>query len=72
MSKQIKLSADEKSAIIKPILDGCSSLRFVSKEMNLHGSVIQTWIRKYKADGFEGLVESKTWKRTKINEYGEI
>ncbi|RPA55515.1 helix-turn-helix domain-containing protein [Aerococcus agrisoli] len=67
MSKRVKLSADEKLAIIKPILGGCSSLRFVSKEMNLHGSVIQTWIRKYKADGFEGLVESKTWKRYSKN-----
>lgn len=67
LSKRVKLSADEKLAIIKPILNGCSSLRFVSKEMNLHGSVIQTWIRNYKVDGFEGLVESKKWKKYSKN-----
>ena len=51
-----KWTADEKFKIIKPALDMEKSTFQITKETGLNNGMINNWIKKYREEGYEGLV----------------
>lgn len=62
MTKRVKFTPEEKYESVKRVLDGKSSLRAEGRKIDVDYKTIGEWVRKYKADGFDGLIESKKWK----------
>lgn len=58
MDKRIKYSLEEKEKIVKKILDGKMTL----KEANVSHDLLNQWIRRYRAQGIEGLKNHLNWK----------
>lgn len=52
-------TADEKYKIIKPALDFEKSTWDITRETGLNNGMINTWIKKYRENGFEGLKNKK-------------
>ena len=65
-SKNHMRTAEEKEAIVLECLNGKAGYRAVSAGHDLNGSVLKTWIRKYRENGIEGL-RSRTGRHTNGN-----
>jgi transposase len=63
MEKYKRKSAEERWTIIEPIINKKKSVKAMSKNYNIHESVISGWVRKYKASGMNGLENGKCWKQ---------
>ena len=57
--KQIFRSANEKYEIIKPILENIKSQNQVSKETEINVGLIFQWVKKYRKNGMDGLINKK-------------
>lgn len=64
MGRKAKISYEIKIKFVKEYLNGNISQNGIAKELGLHLSSIQEWIRKYKTFGSEGLrtIEKNTKK----------
>lgn len=62
MSKRSPTSLEVKLHTVQRCLEHKSNPNYEAKQLGISKSSITDWIRKYKADGLEGLKESKTWK----------
>mgnify|MGYP002508204409 FL=1 len=64
MSKRTtKHTIEERYAAVTKYLSGLYSRITISKEYGIDENTLANWIRKYKANGIDGLKESRTWKR---------
>ena len=54
-SKNHVRTPEEKEAIVLEYLNGKAGYRAVAAAHDLSGSVLKTWIRKYRENGIEGL-----------------
>ena len=52
-------SAEEKYKIIEPVLNMEKSTHDITRETGLNNGMINTWIKKYKVDGMNGLISKK-------------
>lgn len=62
MSKRSPTSLEVKLHTVQRCLEQNSNPNYEAKQLGISKSSITNWIRKYKADGLEGLKESNTWK----------
>lgn len=62
MSKRVTFTPEEKYKSVKRVLSGEISCNAESNNLNISFGTLSNWIRKYKLDGYDGLIESKTWK----------
>ncbi|WP_161601681.1 helix-turn-helix domain-containing protein, partial [Paenibacillus luteus] len=62
MSKRSPISLDVKLQVVKRCLKQDSNPHHEAKQLGIDNQTVGEWIRKYKADGYEGLKESKAWK----------
>ncbi|WP_167433976.1 helix-turn-helix domain-containing protein [Paenibacillus silvae] len=62
MSKRSPVSLELKLHTVQRCLDHQSNPHVEAKHIGVSPSSVRDWIRKYKADGLDGLTESKTWK----------
>jgi len=62
MSKRSPVSLDVKLHVVLRCLKHYSNPNHEAKQHSLSRNTIREWIRKYNADGLEGLKESRTWK----------
>ncbi|OMF37584.1 transposase [Paenibacillus sp. FSL H8-0548] len=62
MSKRSAISLDVKLQVVKRCLKQDSNPHHEAKQLGIDDMTVVDWIRKYKADGYEGLKESKAWK----------
>ncbi|GAA2966173.1 transposase [Ligilactobacillus murinus DSM 20452 = NBRC 14221] len=64
MSKRTtKHTIEERYDAVTKYLSGQCSRTAISKEYGIDKSTLLNWIRKYQANGMDGLKESQTWKR---------
>lgn len=56
-------SIEERFKAVNQVIDNGYSLNSVASEDGIDNVTLKSWIRKYKADGIDGLKESTTWKR---------
>lgn len=64
MSKRgTKHTLDERVAAVLRVIEKQRTVNTVAKEYEVSKFTINDWVRKYQADGVEGLKISKTWKR---------
>lgn len=64
MSKRgTKHTLDERVAAVLSVIERQMSINTVAKEYKVSSFTIRDWVRKYQADGVEGLKIAKTWKR---------
>jgi len=64
MSKRgTKHTLDERVAAVLSVIEKQRTVNTVAKEYEVTKSTINDWVRKYQADGVEGLKIAKTWKR---------
>lgn len=64
MSKRTtKHTIEERYDAVTKYLSGLYSRITISKEYGIDENTLANWIRKYKANGIDGLKESRTWKR---------
>ena len=64
MSKRsTKHTFEERYEAVTKYLSGQYSKTAISKEYGIDKNTLSNWIRKYKANGIDGLKESQTWKR---------
>lgn len=54
---------DERITATLSVIEMRKSINAVAKKYNVSNSTIKEWVRKYQADGVDGLKETKTWKR---------
>lgn len=62
MSKRSPISFEVKLQVVKRCLQHDSNPNHEGKQLGIDKQTVRDWIRKYKADGLEGLKESKSWK----------
>jgi transposase len=62
MSKKSPISLDVKLRIVKRCIQGDSNPNSEAKQLGISKSTVTDWLRKYKADGDEGLKKSIGWK----------
>ncbi|MBJ6364085.1 helix-turn-helix domain-containing protein [Paenibacillus sp. GCM10012307] len=62
MSKRSPISLDVKLQVVRRCLQHDSNPHYEGKKLGIDNQTVRDWIRKYKADGYEGLKESKAWK----------
>lgn len=62
MSKRSPASLELKLQVVHRCLEHKSSLNAQAKQQGLSFSTVREWIRKYQAEGLDGLKESRTWK----------
>ncbi|AJS57612.1 helix-turn-helix domain-containing protein [Paenibacillus sp. IHBB 10380] len=62
MSKRSPTSLEVKLHAVQRCLGHKSNPNYEAKQLGVSKGTVTDWIRKYKADGLEGLKESKTWK----------
>ncbi|WP_186323452.1 helix-turn-helix domain-containing protein [Paenibacillus xylanexedens] len=62
MSKRSPVSLEIKLHIVQQCLDHRSNPNAEAKQIGVSQNSVKDWIRKYKAQGLDGLKESKTWK----------
>lgn len=61
MSKRSPISLEMKLYVVQRCLEHKSSPNQEAKQLGCSTYTIRQWIWKYKADGLQGLVESRTW-----------
>ncbi|MFM9281484.1 helix-turn-helix domain-containing protein [Paenibacillus jiagnxiensis] len=62
MSKRSPISSEIKLRAVRRCLQYESNPNHEAKQLGVHINTVSEWIRKYQADGEEGLGESKGWK----------
>ncbi|KOP66644.1 transposase, partial [Bacillus sp. FJAT-18019] len=62
MSKRSPISYEIKIQVVRRCLQHESNPNHEAKQLGVHKNTVTDWIRKYKADGEEGLRESRGWK----------
>ena len=62
MSKRVSFTPEEKYEVVQRILSDESNTNTERIKLNVGFDTISSWIRKYNAEGFDGLIESKNWK----------
>ena len=60
MGRKSKFSKELKLSIVKRYLNGEGSYKTLAKEINVHHSVVEVWIKKYKAFGENAFDSSNT------------
>lgn len=63
MSKRSPKSVEEKLEIVQLYLEGGKSIHYLATQSQVSYPTVHDWIRKYKQDGIDGLIESRTWKK---------
>lgn len=63
MSKRSPKSVEEKLEVVQLYLNNGKSVGCLSRKYEVDYSTVREWIRKYKQDGIDGLIESRTWKK---------
>jgi len=62
MSKRSLTSLETKLYVVQLCLEHKSNPTYEAKQLGVSPLTVRDWIRKYMADGFNGLKESNTWK----------
>ncbi len=62
MSKRSPISLDVKLDVVKRCLQHDSNPHYEAKQLGIDNETVKDWIRKYEAEGYEGLKESRAWK----------
>ena len=62
MSKRSPIAFEVKLQVVKRCLQHDSNPNHEGKQLGIDKETVQDWIRKYKADGLEGLKKSESWK----------
>ncbi|URN93496.1 MAG: helix-turn-helix domain-containing protein [Candidatus Pristimantibacillus lignocellulolyticus] len=62
MSKRSPISLEVKLYAVQQCLEHKSNPNYEAKQLGVSHYSVTDWIRKYKADGLEGLKKSNTWK----------
>lgn len=62
MSKRSSTSFETKLHVVQRCLEYKSNPNYEANQLGVSSHTVNGWIRKYKADGSEGLKESNTWK----------
>ena len=63
MSKRrSKHTLNERIEAVLRVMEGSTSVSRIAKEYAVDRTTINLWVRKYKADGIDGLKDSRTWK----------
>ncbi len=62
MSKRSPTSLEVKLHAVHRCLEHKSNPNYEAKQLKVSKGAVKDWIRKYKADGLDGLKESNTWK----------
>ena len=62
MSNRSPTSLKVKLHVVRLCLEHKSNPNYEAKQLGLSSHTVREWIRKYKADGLDGLRESRTWK----------
>ncbi|MBM7675805.1 helix-turn-helix domain-containing protein, partial [Gracilibacillus alcaliphilus] len=63
MSKRMtKQELDERIQIVRQVLEKRKPVGALAKEYEISKSTLKSWVRKYQADGVDGLKESRSWK----------
>ena len=62
MSKRSPTSLEVKLHAVQRYLEHKSNPSYEAKQLRVSKGAVKDWIRKYKADGLDGLKESNTWK----------
>lgn len=70
--KQRRYSYELKVAVIKGSMKGLSSSELMEKYGVLNDTQIETWLRKYRAEGWEGLRQKKKGRKPKTSETTEL
>ena len=60
MGRKAKVSPKVKLKVVEDYLDGKNSVTKIASELGVNKSSIESWIRKYKTFGQNGLITSKT------------
>ncbi len=64
MSKRrSKHTLDERIEAVLRVIEGMASVSTIAKEYAVDRTTINSWVRKYEADGVDGLKEARTWKK---------
>lgn len=68
MSKRgSKHSLEDRDQAARQVIDQNYSILRVAKNYETSRTTLKTWVRKYKAEGLDGLKESRIWKRYPTN-----
>ena len=62
MSKRSPTSLKVKSHVVQRCLEHKSNPNYEAKQLGVSKGTVKDWIRKYEADGLDGLKKSNTWK----------
>lgn len=62
MSKRSTTSFETKLHVVQRCINHKSNPNYEAKQLGVRPHTVEAWIRKYRADGSDGLKESKTWK----------
>ncbi|WP_441946928.1 transposase [Paenibacillus sp. 2TAB23] len=62
MSKRSQTSLDVKLHIVERCIQNQSNPNYEAKQLGIAHITVRDWIRKYRAEGVEGLKESSGWK----------
>src|SRR5690625_4356140 len=64
MSKRMsKHTLDERIKAVLSVIENKKSVNMVAKSYDANYSTIESWVRKYQANGVDGLKEAKNWKK---------
>ncbi|VEF47428.1 transposase [Bacillus freudenreichii] len=64
MSKRMtKHTLDERIQAVICVIEDKKSVTVTAREYGVNKTTIQAWVRKYQANGVDGLKEAKKWKR---------
>lgn len=59
-------SIEQKLKVVTKASNGDASINSLAKSIGINEETLHEWIRKYQADGLNGLKESHTWKRYSV------
>lgn len=62
MSKRSPFSLEVKIHAVQRCLEHMSNPNYEAKQLRVSKTTVKDWIRKYKAEGLDGLKKSNTWK----------
>lgn len=58
-----KHTLNERVKAVLGVIEHKKSMNVIAKEYDVDYTTIESWVRKYQADGVDGLQEAKNWKR---------
>ena len=70
--KYKKYSHELKVTVVQESLNGVSNKELVKKYNIKNDTQVETWLRKYREEGFEGLRKKKIGRKPKTSEQSEI